>query len=159
MSKDYEKIYNQVKNYEAQLHEKNQRKIRMGFKVNIILPLVFLFLCFIIPGTKFLFLMLWIVSLFGIAFYLLYVEYTDYKALNKMKEFGVIEDDLDRNLMGDDIDQAINDKMDNLETKITAEKERLEKELEKIHQQREQAGKEAQEKINKLGDKIRRKDS
>ena len=159
MSKDYEKIYNQVKNYEAQLHEKNQRKIRMGFKVNIILPLVFLFLCFIIPGTKFLFLMLWIVSLFGIAFYLLYVEYTDYKALNKMKEFGVIEDDLDRNLMGDDIDQAINDKMDNLETKITAEKERLEKELEKIHQQREQAGKETQEKINKLGDKIRRKDS
>lgn len=159
MSKDYEKIYNQVKNYEAQLHEKNQRKIRMGFKVNIILPLVFLFLCFIIPGTKFLFLMLWIVSLFGIAFYLLYVEYTDYKALNKMKEFGVIDDDLDRNLMGDDLDQAINDKMDNLETKITAEKERLEKELEKIHQQREQAGKETQEKINKLGDKIRRKDS
>ena len=133
--------------------------IRMGFKVNIILPLVFLFLCFIIPGTKFLFLMLWIVSLFGIAFYLLYVEYTDYKVLNKMKEFGVIDDDLDRNLMGDDIDQAINDKVDNIETKITAEKERLEKELEKIHQQREQAGKETQEKINKLGDKIRRKDS
>lgn len=134
MSKDYEEIYKQVKNYEAQLHEKNQRKIRMGFKVNIILPLVFLFLCFIIPGTKFLFLMLWIVSLFGIAFYLLYVEYTDYKVLNKMKEFGVIDDDLDRNLMGDDIDQAINDKMDNLETKITAEKERLERELEKIHE-------------------------
>ena len=134
MSKDYEKIYKQVKNYEAQLHEKNKRKIRMGFKVNIILPLVFLFLCFIIPGTKFLFLMLWIVSLFGIAFYLLYVEYTDYKVLNKMKELGVIDDDLDRNLMGDDIDQAINDKVDNIETKITAEKERLERELEKIHE-------------------------
>lgn len=134
MSKDYEEIYKQVKNYEAQLHEKNQRKIRMGFKVNIILPLVFLFLCFIIPGTKFLFLMLWIVSLFGIAFYLLYVEYTDYKVLNKMKEFGVIDDDLDRNLMGDDIDQAINDKVDNIETKITAKKERLERELEKIHE-------------------------
>lgn len=134
MSKDYEKIYEQVKNYEAQLHEKNQKKIRMGFKVNIILPLVFLFLCFIIPGTKFLFLMLWIISLFGIAFYLLYVEYTDYKVLNKMKEFGVIDDDLDRNLMGDDIDQALNDRMDNIESKITAEKERLEKELEKIHE-------------------------
>lgn len=134
MSKDYEKIYEQIKDYEAQLHEKNQKKIRMGFKINIILPLVFLFLCFIIPGTKFLFLMLWIVSLFGIAFYLLYVEYTDYKVLNKMKEFGVIDDDLDRNLMGDDIDQALNDRMDNIESKITAEKERLEKELEKIHE-------------------------
>lgn len=134
MSKDYEKIYEQIKDYEAQLHEKNQKKIRMGFKINIILPLVFLFLCFIIPGTKFLFLMLWIISLFGIAFYLLYVEYTDYKVLNKMKEFGVIDDDLDRNLMGDDIDQALNDRMDNIESKITAEKERLEKELEKIHE-------------------------
>lgn len=158
MSKDYEKIYEQVKNYEAQLHEKNQKKIRMGFKVNIILPLVFLFLCFIIPGTKFLFLMLWIISLFGIAFYLLYVEYTDYKALSKMKEFGVIDDDIDRNLMGDDIDQALINKMDNLEDKINSEKARLEQELEKINKQRQQLGKDRQEKMNKLSEKIRGKD-
>lgn len=155
MSKDYEKIYRQVKEYEAKMHEKNQRKIRMGFKVNIILPLVFLFLCFIIPGTKFLFLMLWIISLFGIAFYLLYVEYTDYKALNKMKEFGVIDEDIDRNLMGDEIDQAILEKKDDIESRINT----LGKELERLKHQRANFNKDDGETNNSSGHETGGKDS
>ena len=155
MSKDYEKIYRQVKEYEARMHEKNQRKIRMGFKVNIILPLVFLFLCFIIPGTKFLFLMLWIISLFGIAFYLLYVEYTDYKALNKMKEFGVIDEDIDRNLMGDEIDQAILEKKDDIESRINT----LGKELERLKHQRANINKDHGETDNSSGHKTGGEDS
>ena len=155
MSKDYEKIYRQVKEYEARMHEKNQRKIRMGFKVNIILPLIFLFLCFIIPGTKFLFLMLWIISLFGIAFYLLYVEYTDYKALNKMKEFGVIDEDIDRNLMGDEIDQAILETRDDIESRINT----LGKELERLKHQRANFNKDDGEKDNSSGHETGGKDS
>lgn len=155
MSKDYEKIYRQVKEYEARMHEKNQRKIRMGFKVNIILPLVFLFLCFIIPGTKFLFLMLWIISLFGIAFYLLYVEYTDYKALNKMKEFGVIDEDIDRNLMGDEIDQAILETRDDIESRINT----LGKELERLKNQRANFNKEGGETDNSSGHETKGEDS
>lgn len=155
MSKDYEKIYRQVKEYEARMHEKNQRKIRMGFKVNIILPLIFLFLCFIIPGTKFLFLMLWIISLFGIAFYLLYVEYTDYKALNKMKEFGVIDEDIDRNLMGDEIDQAILDTRDDIESRINT----LGKELERLKHQRANFNKDDGEKDNSSGHETGGEDS
>ena len=155
MSKDYEKIYRQVKEYEARMHEKNQRKIRMGFKVNIILPLIFLFLCFIIPGTKFLFLMLWIISLFGIAFYLLYVEYTDYKALNKMKEFGVIDEDIDRNLMGDEIDQAILETKDDIESRIST----LGKELERLKHQRENLSKEKSQNDSSSGDETGGKDS
>ena len=155
MSKDYEKIYRQVKEYEARMHEKNQRKIRMGFKVNIIIPLVFLFLCFIIPGTKFLFLMLWIISLFGIAFYLLYVEYTDYKALNKMKEFGVIDEDIDRNLMGDEIDQAILETRDDIESRINT----LGKELERLKHQRANFNKEGGETDNSSGHETKGEDS
>ena len=155
MSKDYEKIYRQVKEYEARMHEKNQRKIRMGFKVNIILPLIFLFLCFIIPGTKFLFLMLWIISLFGIAFYLLYVEYTDYKALNKMKEFGVIDEDIDRNLMGDEIDQAILETRDDIESRINT----LGKELERLKNQRANFNKDNGETDNSSGHKTGGEDS
>ena len=131
MPRDYEKIYRLIKEYEAKTHEKNQRKIRMGFKVNIILPLVFLILCFAVPGSRFLFLMLWIVSLFGIAFYLLYVEYTDYKVLNKMKEFGIIDEHIDRNLMGDNIDQALIETRDDIESRINY----LSKELERFKQQ------------------------
>lgn len=155
MSKDYEKIYRQVKDYEAKMHEKNQRKIKMGLKVNIILPLVFLFLCFIIPGTKFLFLMLWIVSLFGIAFYLLYVEYTDYHALDKMKEFGVIDEDLDRNLMGDDIDQVLIDGRDEIESRINS----LGKELERLKHQRENLSKEKSQNVSSSGDETGGQDS
>ena len=155
MSKDYEKIYRQVKEYEARMHEKNQRKIRMGFKVNIILPLIFLFLCFIIPGTKFLFLMLWIISLFGIAFYLLYVEYTDYKALNKMKEFGVIDEDIDRNLMGDEIDQAILETRDDIESRINT----LGKELERLKHQRANFNKDHGETDNSSGHETGGEDS
>ncbi|MBQ9391650.1 MAG: hypothetical protein IJU02_05620 [Lachnospiraceae bacterium] len=159
MSKDYEKIYDKFIEYETHLHEKNQRKIKVGFKVNILLPLVFLFLCFIIPGTKFLFLMLWIISLFGIAAYLVYVEYTDYKMLSKMKEFGVYDEDIDRNLMGDDIDQALDEAKESIEERLNAEKINLESELEKINKQIEEKHKERQEKINRLSEKIRRKDS
>lgn len=155
MSKDYEKIYQQVKDYEAKMHVKNQRKIRMGFKVNIILPLVFLFLCFIIPGTKFLFLMLWIISLFGIAFYLLYIEYTDYKALNKMKEFGVLDEDLDRNLMGDDLDQALSDTKDDIEARINS----LGKEIERLKNQKERISKEKSETNDTSGDETGGQDS
>ena len=155
MSKDYEKIYRQVKEYEARMHEKNQRKIRMGFKVNIILPLIFLFLCFIIPGTKFLFLMLWIISLFGIAFYLLYVEYTDYKALNKMKEFGVVDEDIDRNLMGDEIDQAILETRDDIESRINT----LGKELERLKHQRANFNKDHGETDNSSGHETGGEDS
>lgn len=155
MSKDYEKIYRQVKEYEARMHENNQRKIRMGFKVNIIIPLVFLFLCFIIPGTKFLFLMLWIISLFGIAFYLLYVEYMDYKALNKMKEFGVIDEDIDRNLMGDEIDQAILETRDDIESRINT----LGKELERLKNQRANFNKEGGETDNSSGHETGGEDS
>lgn len=159
MPKDYEKIYDKFIEYEAHLHRKNQRKIRVGFKVNILLPLVFLILSFIVPGTKFFFLMLWITSLFGIAAYLVYVEYSDYKTLNKMKEFGVIDEDIDRNLMGDDIDQAINDTTEGIEERLKKEKANLEKEIERINKQIELKYKERQEKMAQLGDKLRGKDS
>ena len=159
MSKDYEKIYENFMAYEAHLHRKNQRKIKVGFKVNILLPLVFLFLCFIMPGTKFLFLMLWIVSLFGIAAYLVYVEYSDYKMLNKMKEFGVVDEDIDRNLVGDEIDQTLHETKDSIEEKISTEKAKIEREFEKLNNKREQKESKTREKISQLGDKIRGKDS
>lgn len=157
MGRDYEKIYNQFMDYEAKLHEKNQRKIRVGLKVNILLPLVFLLLCFLLPNTKFLFLMLWIVSLFGIAFYLIYVEYTDYKMLEKMKEFGVIDEATNRNLVGDQVEQveqAIDERMDAIEERIDAERARLEKELERLTKERDSIEKDRKERIKELGDKI-----
>ena len=76
---EYEEMYKKFLNYETTSHEKNQKRIRVGIKVNIFLPLVFLIISFITSGSKLVFLVLWILSLFGIAFYLIYVEYNDFK--------------------------------------------------------------------------------
>ena len=79
-------------------------------KVNILLPLVFLVLSFAISSAKLVFLILWIISLFGIAGYLIYVEYSDYKMMQKLKEFGVAveADETDRSLLGDSAQQVEN---------------------------------------------------
>ena len=52
-----------------------------------IIPLFFLVLLMIMPdSSKIIFLVLWIVSLFAIAVYLIGVEYVDYKLQEKMNE-------------------------------------------------------------------------
>ena len=54
MGKDYEKIYEKIVDYEVHLHDKNQRKIKMGIKINIFVPLIFLMLSFVFPASHFL---------------------------------------------------------------------------------------------------------
>ena len=158
MSKNYEQIYEKILDYEEHLHRKNQRKIRIGIKVNIFVPLVFLLLCFAFPDTDIIFLVLWIVSLFGIATYLIYVEYSDYKLRRKLNEFGISDSRSELNLMGDSvhqIDQALDEKLDSVEERIEKERERFAAEMGRLNQEKENAKKEAIERLKKTGDKIR----
>ena len=74
MGKEKEIVYEKFLELQQQVHLKNQKKIRVGLKVNILLPLVFLIISFVSNRSKLVFLVLWIVSLFGIAAYLMYVE-------------------------------------------------------------------------------------
>ena len=112
--------------YQQNLHLKNQKRIQTGLKVNILLPLVFLFLCFLTKGSKLVFLLLWIGSLFGIAFYLMHVEYTDYKLQEQMKDL-FDKDELENDtLIGERVDRAeaiVNTKIDKIEEKIEQLKE------------------------------------
>jgi hypothetical protein len=132
-NKKYEEFYNNYLEEQRNTHVKNQRKIRVGLKVNIFLPLVFLLISFLTNGSKLIFLILWIVSLFGIAFYLMYVEYTDYKLQEQLKEF-VDNDTLEPdNLIGERVDRAeaiINTKMDALDEMIEGKKEENRQKLE-----------------------------
>ncbi len=93
LKKDYEARYREIQAYEEKLHAENQHRIRVGIRLNPILPLVFLILSFANSDSKLIFLILWIISLFGIAGYLIYVEYTDYVLQEKMKEFGFRDED------------------------------------------------------------------
>ncbi len=67
-NKKYEEFYKRYLYEMRATHEKNQKKIAVGLKVNIFLPLVFMLISFLTKGSKLIFLILWIVSVFGIAF-------------------------------------------------------------------------------------------
>lgn len=124
MEKDYKEIYDRYIAYEEASHQKNQRKIKIGLKVNILLPLVFLIISFLTQGSKLVFLILWIVSLFGIAAYLINVEYRDYRMQERLKLFageeGANELEVGR-LIGapvEVVEEKVNEKIETVDEKI-----------------------------------------
>lgn len=80
-------MYDKLVGYEKTIHEQNQRRIKIGLRCIYFIPLFFLVLLMIVPdSSKIIFLVLWIVSLFAIAVYLIGVEYVDYKLQEKLNE-------------------------------------------------------------------------
>ena len=79
-----------------QFHSGNQRRIRKGMLSLLLVPLAFLVLLFLSDGSRVIFLLLWIVSMFGIAAYLIAVEYVDYEMQNKVKKITQKEVELDQ---------------------------------------------------------------
>jgi len=80
-------MYDKLVGYEKTIHEQNQKRIKIGLRCIYIIPLFFLVLLMIVSdSSKIIFLVLWIVSLFAIAVYLIGVEYVDYKLQEKMNE-------------------------------------------------------------------------
>ena len=110
MGKEKEIVYEKFLELQQQVHLKNQKKIKVGLKVNILLPLVFLVISFISDRSKLVFLVLWIVSLFGIAFYLLYIEYMDFKLQEQLQELGIMEKEAEAQaLIGNEVVQGMAD--------------------------------------------------
>lgn len=104
----YEAIYEKVLDYERQLHLKNQKRIRIGLKCLWIIPLIFLFFLFWTDSNKVVFLILWIVSLFVLASYLIVVEYMDFNLQAQLRE---LVDEKDREvdtLIGKEFEQVEN---------------------------------------------------
>ena len=103
---DYEKLYDMLLGYEQEIHKKNQKRIRIGLLYLIIIPLIFLALLFWTESSKIVFLILWIVSLFILAGYLIFVEYSDYKLQEKLNEISNREQQERDALIGDGIAQV-----------------------------------------------------
>ncbi len=98
MSNDkYRKAYNMVIEYEKEAHRKNQKRIAVGLKLIIIIPLIFLALLFFTGSSKVIFLILWIVSLFILAAYLITVEYMDYNLMYLRSQQNLANDKLKAN--------------------------------------------------------------
>lgn len=118
MSNDkYRKAYNMVIEYEKEAHRKNQKRIAVGLKLIIIIPLIFLALLFFTGSSKVIFLILWIVSLFILAAYLITVEYMDYNLMERMAKLRGQDEDMENyNLIGNDaIENRIRDVLDKID--------------------------------------------
>lgn len=102
----YKEIYDAIIEYEKKIHIKNEKRIKIGLRCIIIILMIFLFLLFVTESSKVIFLILWIVSLFVIASYLIAVEYMDYNLQKKIKEFTGDEDAEFDGLLGDDLMQV-----------------------------------------------------
>lgn len=91
----YKKAYDMVMHYEGQIHQKNQKRISIGLKCILIIPLIFLALLFWTNSSKVIFLILWIVSLFILAAYLIAVEYMDYNLMERMAKLNGEEQEME----------------------------------------------------------------
>lgn len=94
--KKYSQLYQALLQEVLQFHSGNQRRIRKGMLSLLLVPLAFLVLLFLSDGSRVIFLLLWIVSMFGIAAYLIAVEYVDYEMQNKVKKITQKEVALDQ---------------------------------------------------------------
>ena len=85
MSKEsaYEKLYKDLIGDLEEMHRNNIRRTSAARKSLLIVPTIFLILLLLTNGSKTIFLVLWIVSMFIIASVLIVIEYQDYK-LQKM---------------------------------------------------------------------------
>ncbi|MGM9591809.1 MAG: hypothetical protein ACI3VK_03750 [Oscillospiraceae bacterium] len=83
MDSQYEIKYNNLMQGLEEMHEKNVRRTRAALRCLLIIPAVILLMLFMTKGSKTIFLVLWIASMFIIAFVLIVVEYQDY-LLRKM---------------------------------------------------------------------------
>ncbi|SFH80995.1 hypothetical protein SAMN04487830_10914 [Pseudobutyrivibrio sp. OR37] len=146
MGKEKEIVYEKFMELQKQVHLNNQKKIRVGLKVNILLPLVFLVISFTSNRSKLVFLVLWIVSLFGIAFYLLYVEYMDFKLQEQLQELGIMEKEAEAQaLIGNEVVQSMED--------INNARKEVQKDIKDL---RQGIKKEIKSDIRTMGDKFKK---
>lgn len=127
----YEQMYHRIMKYEDEIHKANQKRIKAGIKCLIFVPLIFLFLLFVTDSDKVIFLVLWIVSLFIIAIYLIYVEYSDFLLQEEIGKLADQEREIE-GLIGSETENLQNNIVDTLkqleekkDMKIEQAKERV----------------------------------
>lgn len=88
-------------------HKKNQNRIKWGIRCVILIPILFLILMFTMKTSKYIYLTLWVASMFIISAYLIYVEYADYKIQETMIKLGMKDDAIDELLPENVVDARI----------------------------------------------------
>ena len=81
---------------------KYPKMVRIGFAGILVIPLVFLILSFVLPA-KFVFLVLWIISLIALVVYLICVEYVHDRIVRQLEMSGLEPEELVKKIKEGDI--------------------------------------------------------
>jgi hypothetical protein len=100
------KTYKRILEIQQAAHKKNQNRIKWGIRCVVLIPIIFLILMFTMESSKYVFLVLWVASLFVISTYLIYVEYADYKVQETMVELGFKEEEDFEGLVPENVVEA-----------------------------------------------------
>ena len=89
--RDYQELYDRLLKEVSTLHRNNRRRIRVGMRMLLAVTLGLMLLMFLAEGNKVFTLMLWILSMFAVAAYLIAVEYADYELQKKLESITQME--------------------------------------------------------------------
>ena len=89
--REYQELYDRLRDEVSTLHENNRRRIRIGMRMLLAVTLGLMLLMFLAEGNKVFTLMLWILSMFAVAAYLIAVEYADYELQKKLEDITQME--------------------------------------------------------------------
>ena len=84
--REYQELYDRLIHEVSTLHQTNRRRIRNGMRMLVAVTLGLMLLMFLAEGNKVFTLMLWILSMFTVAAYLIAVEYADYELQKKIED-------------------------------------------------------------------------
>ena len=90
--RDYQELYDRLLEEVDALHRANQRRIRSGMWALLAVTVGLMILMFLAGGNKVFTLMLWILSMFAVAAYLIAVEYMDYELQKKLRSIAQLEE-------------------------------------------------------------------
>ena len=90
--RDYQKLYDRLLAEVGALHRANQRRIRSGLRALLAVTVGLMLLMFLADGNKVFTLMLWILSMFAVAAYLIAVEYMDYELQKKLRDIAQLQE-------------------------------------------------------------------
>ena len=100
----YHQLYDRLLDEVKLLHERIKVGIRQGLKMLVIVPLVCMLIMFLTQGSKGIFLVLWIVSMFVIAAFLIALEYVDYGIQKRLTEITGMESTLEEDPLMPELD-------------------------------------------------------
>ncbi|MBD9204038.1 MAG: hypothetical protein EGQ29_05550 [Clostridiales bacterium] len=89
--RDYQELYDRLLEEVSTLHRNNRRRIRVGMRMLLAVTLGLMLLMFLAGGNKVFTLLLWILSMFAVAAYLIAVEYADYELQKKLENITQME--------------------------------------------------------------------